>query len=107
MTPPPPNARTLRPLLRAAAITVLTLALLAAALLLANFAPGWFSIALLLIVPLTVGLPTTIAVLACVSVWNGPPMWLFGLACAAGGLLLQLAAIALLQRLRRRRGAGA
>jgi hypothetical protein len=53
-------------------------------------------------VPLTVGLPTTVAVLGCVSLWNGPPLWLFAVLCAAAGFLLQAGAMLLARRLRRR-----
>ena len=89
----------------AAAITLATLLLLPAAVVFANLGPGAAWILLLLAIPLTIGMPTTIAVLTCVSLWNGPPLLAFAALCAVTGFLAQFAAMCAAARLRRRSGA--
>jgi hypothetical protein len=98
-----PMARRLRLWMFAAATTLSSLASLAAAVLLANFAPGALPLLCLLVIPLTVGLPTTLAALVLTSLWSGPPVWLFGGACALLGVALQAAVFALLARWRQHR----
>lgn len=56
-------------------VSLVTVAALAAAVLFANFGASRWIFAALLGVPLTIGLPSTLAVLLCVSVWQGPPLW--------------------------------
>ncbi len=64
---------------RAAVVSVLisgvTLVMLAGVVLLANLgaSPFWFG--LLLLVPLTVGLPSTCGLLLVTGLWNGSPLW--------------------------------
>src|SRR5262245_42218768 len=94
-----------RTALLAGAITIATLLLIPAAVVLANFGPGAGWILLLLAIPLTIGRPTTIAVLTCVSLWNGPPLLAFAALCAVTGFLAQFAAMGAAARLRRRGGA--
>ena len=89
----------------AAAITVATLLLLPTAVVVANLGPGAGWILMLLAIPLTIGMPTTIAALCCVSLWNGPPLLGFAALCAVTGFLAQLAAMSATARLRRRGGA--
>jgi hypothetical protein len=78
-----------RPILAAGMVAAATLAALALAMGLPNLglAPVWLW--LLLAVPLTVGLPTTLGVLLVVSLWHGPPLWACALCAAALGFGLQ------------------
>ena len=92
-----------RTLLTAGLTTTATLLLLAVAVVGANFA--WPALAFwsLLLVPLTVGLPTTFGVVAITAVWNGPPLWLWAGCAAAAGFALQCSTQGLLRKARRPR----
>lgn len=92
-----------RTLLLAAATTIASDALLVTAVLWANFAPGAFWLLLVLAVPLTIGLPSTLGVLVAVSFWEGASLPLFALFASLLGVLLQTAAATLARRMRRRR----
>ena len=84
--------------------TLLSLALLAAAVVGADFAVGPWVLLALLAVPLTLGLPTTLATLLVTGLWpGGPPLWLFAALCTTAGSLLQFAALALLAHRQGRR----
>jgi hypothetical protein len=85
------------------ASTTVTLGLLAAAVAAANFAPGIGALAALLVVPLTIGLPTTVVAAAVTCVWPGSATGLYAASCAVLGLASQAGAFALVARLRRRR----
>lgn len=76
----------------AAAVTAVTLVLLAVLFLGANL--GWSPAAfwLLCAVPLTVGLPASCGVFAVTALWNGPPVWGWIACAAAAAFALQLAA---------------
>ena len=100
VTAMPSMPRTCRPLLLAAATTAVTVLALAAVLLLANFGLDTASLVLLLLVPLTAGLPTTLTVLGCISLWPGPPLWPLVILALAGSLCLQWATYAALARRR-------
>jgi hypothetical protein len=57
----------------------------------------------LLLLPLTLGLPATLAALLLTTAWpGGPPLWLFALLCLGVGTALQYSAFTLLARRRRR-----
>jgi hypothetical protein len=87
-----------RALLWSIALTALTAIALTAALLLANFGASRWWFALLLAVPLTIGLPATCGILACAALWNGPPLWAFALLAVAAGSLCQLLGAGLIRR---------
>lgn len=82
-----------RLLVWAGALTSVTCASLATTFIAANFAPGVGWTTLTLLVPLTVGLPTTLGLLGWVTVWDGSMSWLFGLLAIATGFVLQWASI--------------
>lgn len=93
----------LRRLLLALTTTLLNQLLLVLAMVSTDFAAGAWAFCGLLALPLTLGLPTTLAVLLVTALWpGGPPLWLFGLLCVSTGTVLQFSAFALLARLRRR-----
>lgn len=89
-----------RPLL-AAAISLSTLGCLLAAAVLANFAPGPWVLVGLLLLPLTLGLPTTLATVTVLALWNGGTLWLPALMTVLLGFTLQCLAHATLGRWRR------
>jgi len=92
----------MRRLLFALATALLSLLLLAAAVLSTDFAAGPWALSGLLALPLTLGLPTTAAALLLTAAWpGGPPLWLFALLCLVVGTALQYSAFALLARRRR------
>jgi hypothetical protein len=96
--------RARRRFLFALATSVVSLVLLGATVLWANFAPGAGVLLALLVLPLTLGLPTTLATLVVTSLWaGGPHLWLFGASCLMAGVLLQFGALTLLARWRRSR----
>ena len=93
----------MRRLLFALATALLSLLLLAAAVLSTDFAAGPWALFGLLALPLTLGLPTTLSALLLTAAWpGGPPLWLFALLCLGVGAALQYSAFALLARRRRR-----
>jgi hypothetical protein len=93
----------LRRLLLALTTTFLSLLSMVTAIVSCDFAAGGYVFCLLLALPLTLGLPTTLVVLLVTSLWpGGEPLWLFALLCLGGGTALQLEAFALLRRLWRR-----
>ena len=79
---------------RAAVASVLisgvTLVTLAGAVLLANLGASQFWFGLLLLVPLTVGLPSTCGVLLVTGVWNGPALWGYVALAAVTAWVFQL-----------------
>ena len=58
-------------------ISGMTLLMLAGAVLLANVGASRLWFGLLLLVPVTIGLPSTCGVLLVTSLWNGPPLWAY------------------------------
>ncbi len=54
-----------------------TVLMLAGAMMLANVGASRFWFGLLLLVPVTVGLPSTCGVLLVTSLWSGPPLWAY------------------------------
>ncbi len=68
----------LRRAVRSLIITIITLASGAAAIVLADFGRSFWMFALLLVGPLTIGLPTTLTMLLIACVWGKLP-WLHGL----------------------------
>jgi hypothetical protein len=85
-------------------VTLATFACLATALYVAIFGAdqAWF--VLLLALPCTVGLPSTLGLLLCLSFADGPLGWGLALLLLATSSLLQIGAVHLLRRLRRRKG---
>lgn len=79
-----------------------TLICLLAAVLWANApAPVW-GIGALLFLPLTLGLPSTAAAAFVTSLWQGPPLWAWGVCVVLAAGAAQLTAGFLWRRLRRR-----
>jgi hypothetical protein len=96
--------RPARRFLFALATSLVSLALLGATVVWANFAPGPGLLVALLALPLTLGLPTTLATMVITSLWPGSPhLWLFAVLCLVAGVLLQFAVFTLLARWRRAR----
>jgi hypothetical protein len=96
--------RPARRFLFALVTSLMSLVLLGATVVWANFAPGLGLLVALLALPLTLGLPTTIAALVLTSLWPGSPhLWLFAILCLIAGVLLQFAFFTLLARWRRAR----
>jgi len=84
-------------------VTVLSLGGLAGALLFANFGAELFWYGLLLAVPLSIGLPSTAAVLACIALWPGGALPWFAAIAVAAAAASQIAVTLLVVRVRARR----
>jgi Mn2+/Fe2+ NRAMP family transporter len=87
------------------AIALVTLVCLAAAVYLANFGASLAWFALLLLVPLTVGLPATVGLVLCVWLTQSPPGWGFVALVLFAGVGFQLLALQGVRRLLTRRPA--
>ena len=84
-------------------ISGVTLLALAAAVLLANAGASRLWFALLLLVPITVGLPSTCGILLITALWSGPPMWAYLASAALTALIFQLPCVSIWYLWRRRR----
>ena len=84
-------------------ISGMTLLMLAGAILLANMGASRFWFGLLLLVPATIGLPSTCGVLLVTGLWNGPPLWAYPALAGVMALAFQLLCAGAWYRWRRRR----
>ena len=92
-----------RTLLWSLVVTLFSVIAMTGAVLLAEHGASRWWFGLLLVVPLTLGLPTTLGVLLCISCWSGPPLWLFAALASLTGFVFQGGAALLAQRLVRGR----
>ncbi len=86
-----------RTLLWSLVVTLFSVIAMTGAVLLAEHGASRWWFGLLLAVPLTVGLPTTLGVLLWISGWNGPPLWLFVALAGLTGFVFQGGAALLAQ----------
>ena len=91
-----------RTLLWSVVVGLSTVAALAAVVSFGNVGASRWTFAALLAVPLTIGLPSTLAALLCVSLWHGPPLWGFGAVVLVAAVFGQWSAFVLVRRLWRR-----